>query len=249
MPLIVLLSAGFFITALLYASVGFGGGSTYAALLALSGLDHRVLPLVVLACNIVVVTGSTVRFGRAGLIPWKGAALLTVMAAPAALLGGMVPLDRENFMLLLGASLLLTGASMLIPMSDAADTQPSQFAKTMPFAAAPIGFLAGLVGIGGGIFLAPLLHITRWRNARSIAATASFFILVNSLFALSGKLWTLGTSAFGGAIAQALPLLIAVIAGGQIGSFLAAKVLPIQWVRWLTALLVSLVGARLIVAG
>jgi len=245
-PIILLLAIGFFVTALLYASVGFGGGSTYAALLALSGLDHRVLPLVVLACNIVVVAGSMLRFARDGLVPWKGALFLTALAAPAAFIGGTIPLERETFMTLLGASLVLTMITMLIPIPKNEESQPTSAARYMPIAAMPIGFLAGLVGIGGGIFLAPLLHLSRWQNARAIAATASFFILVNSLFALAGKLWTLGFSTFGSAISGALPLLIAVVVGGQIGSLLAAKFLPLRWIRWLTGALVGVVGIRLL---
>ncbi len=246
MPLIVLLAAGFFITALLYASVGFGGGSTYAALLVLSGLDYRVLPLVALACNIIVVAGATVRFARAGVTPWRGALIMTALAAPAAFLGGLVPIEREAFLLMLGGSLVLTGLTMLIPLRETASGIPSPYAKAIPFVAAPIGFLAGLVGIGGGIFLAPLLHLTRWRDARAIAATASFFILVNSLFGLAGQLFKHGTSMFGGAMVDALPLLIAVAVGGQIGSLMALKVLPLKWIRWLTAALVMVVGVRLL---
>lgn len=244
------LAAAFFVTALLYAAVGFGGGSTYAALLAISGLDYRLLPLVALACNIVVVAGATVRFARAKVTPWKGAILLTVLAAPAALLGGLTPINQEGFMLLLGASLVLTGVTMLIPLPHGPDTveKPSQFAKVMPFVAAPLGYLAGLVGIGGGIFLAPLLHLTRWHDARAIAATASFFILVNSLFGLAGQLLKQGPSAFGGAVEAALPLIIAVAIGGQMGSLMALKLLPTQWIRWLTAALVALVGARLLMS-
>jgi len=245
-PLIVLLTAGFFITALLYASVGFGGGSTYAALLVLSGLDYRVLPLVALACNIVVVAGATVRFARAGVTPWRGALVMTALAAPAAFLGGLVPINREAFLLMLGGSLVLTGLTMLIPLREAASGNPSLYAKAIPFVAAPIGFLAGLVGIGGGIFLAPLLHLTRWRDARAIAATASFFILVNSLFGLAGQLFKNGTAMFGGAMVDALPLLIAVAVGGQIGSLMALKILPLKRIRWLTAALVMVVGVRLL---
>lgn len=246
MPLIVLLAAGFFLTALLYASVGFGGGSTYLALLTLAGLDYRVIPLVALACNIVVVAGSSIRFARAGVTPWKGALLLTALAAPAAFVGGTIPIERETFQTLLGASLMLTGATMLIPVSEAEGAQPSRFAKAMPFVAAPIGFLAGLVGIGGGIFLAPLLHLIRWRDARAIAATASLFILINSLFGLAGHLFKNGPAMFSGALAEALPLLIAVVIGGQIGSLLALRVLPVKWIRWLTAVLVVVVGVRLL---
>ena len=246
MPLIVLLVAGFFLTALLYASVGFGGGSTYAALLALSGLDYRVLPMVALACNIVVVAGSTARFARAGVTPWKGALLLTALAAPAAFLGGLVRIDEESFMVLLGASLVLTAATMLIPVAKTSEGEPHPLARFMPILAAPIGFLAGVVGIGGGIFLAPLLHLTRWRDARAIAATASFFILVNSLFGLAGQLAKNGPAMFSGAIYEALPLLIAVVIGGQIGSLLAVRILPVRWIRWLTAALVLVVGVRLL---
>lgn len=246
MPLIVLLAGGFFLAALLYASVGFGGGSTYLALLALSGLDYRVLPMVALACNIIVVAGASVRFARAGLTPWKGAVILTALAAPAAFIGGSIAIDRDAFLVLLGASLVLTGAGLIIPVREREGGAPTKWAKALPFAAAPLGFIAGLVGIGGGIFLAPLLHLTRWNNARAIAATASFFILVNSIFGLAGQLFKHGAGMFGSAMAEALPLLIAVIIGGQIGSLLAIRVLPVKWIRWLTAALVTLVGVRLL---
>lgn len=248
MPLILLLAGGFFLTALLYASVGFGGGSTYSALLALAGTDHRVLPLISLACNIVVVAGATVRFARAGVVPWKGALLLTALAAPAAFLGGLVPIEREAFLLLLGVSLVLTALTMLLPVSeDTGKGVPNNWAKSMPLLAAPIGFLAGIVGIGGGIFLAPLLHLTRWRGAREIAATATLFILVNSAFGLMGQLLKNGPAMFGGAMVEALPLLLAVVVGGQIGSLMAVRVLPVKWIRWLTAALVMLVGLRLLI--
>lgn len=240
------LALAFAVTALLYASVGFGGGSTYAALLALSGLDYRLLPLVALACNIVVVTGGTVRFARAGLMPWKSALVLTAVSAPAALLGGVTPIDQPSFMLLLGASLVLTGAAMLLPVRETELDAPTRVAKAMPVIAAPLGYLAGLVGIGGGIFLAPLLHLTRWRGAREIAATASLFILVNSLFGLMGQMLKPGAVSLGAALGAALPLLIAVAIGGQIGSLLAVKLLPPRWVRWLTAALVIVVGVRLL---
>ena len=246
MPLIALLAGGFFVTALLYASVGFGGGSTYSALLALSGLDYRVLPLISLACNIVVVAGGTVRFARAGVTPWKRAAVLTALAAPAAFLGGLTPIGEAQFMLLLGASLVLTALTMLIPVREEVVGEPGRLVRTMPLIAAPLGYVAGLVGIGGGIFLAPLLHLTRWHNARAIAATASLFILVNSLFGLGGQLLKHGPEMFAGTMYEALPLLIAVAVGGQIGSLLAVRVLPLVWIRWLTAALVAVVGVRLL---
>jgi hypothetical protein len=242
-----LLALAFLVTALLYASVGFGGGSTYSALLALSGLDYRLLPLISLACNIVVVTGSSIRFARAGLTPWRKAAVIVMLGAPLSFLGGLTPIKEAMFLTLLGASLVLTSLTMLIPVRENAEGTPTQAAKWMPLAAAPLGYFAGLVGIGGGIFLSPLLHLARWHKARGIAATASLFILVNSLFGLAGQMVKNGPGLFGQALGAALPLLVAVVIGGQIGSLLAARLLPPQWIRWLTATLVLVVGVRLLI--
>ena len=239
------LAAAFFATALLYASVGYGGGSTYNALLALSGVDYRLLPALALACNIVVVAGGTIRFARARITPWRGAMLLTAIAAPAAFLGGLTPIGESAFLTLLGASLVLTALTLLIPVG-AREGEPTRAARWMPLAAAPIGYLAGLVGIGGGIFLAPLLHLSRWSSARPIAATASLFILVNSLLGLAGQLLKGGTDRLASAVTLGLPLLIAVAIGGQIGSLLAARLLPPAWIRWLTAALTLWVGGRLL---
>ena len=241
------LIGGFFLTALLYASVGFGGGSTYNALLALAGVDYRILPLIALSCNLVVVAGSTVRFARAGVTPWRGAALLTIIAAPAAFVGGLTPIGEGAFLTILGASLVLTGVTMLLPLQkrESAD-QPSALARFAPLIALPLGYLAGLVGIGGGIFLAPLLHLTRWNTARAVAATAALFILVNSLFGLAGQILKGGAGRFAAAVDLGLPLLVAVAIGGQIGSWLALRYLPQTWIRWGTAALTLWVGGRLL---
>lgn len=243
----VALAIAFLLAALLYASVGFGGGSTYNALLALSGVDYRILPLIALSCNIVVVAGSTVRFARAGVTPWRGAILLTAIAAPAALLGGLTPIGEGAFLTILGATLLLTAATMLLPL-ESTDEVRGKSAGLVPLTVAPLGYLAGLVGIGGGIFLAPLLHLTRWNNARAIAATASLFILVNSLFGLAGQILKGGEGRFLAAFDLGLPLIVAVAIGGQIGSLLALKFLPQRWIRWGTALLTAWVGARVLLA-
>lgn len=240
------MAAAFFVTALLYASVGYGGGSTYNALLALSGVDYRLLPAIALACNIVVVTGGSIRFARSRITPWREALVLTVVAAPAAFLGGLTPIGEKSFLTLLGASLVLTALTLLLPVRES-EGKRAVAGRWMPFAAAPIGYLAGLVGIGGGIFLAPLLHLARWNSARAIAATASLFILVNSLFGLGGQLLKGGVDRLASAVSLGLPLLIAVAVGGQIGSLLAARLLPPRWIRWLTAGLTMWVGVRLLV--
>lgn len=240
------LVVAFFVAALLYASVGFGGGSTYTALLALAEIDYRLLPLLSLACNIVVVAGSSLRFARAKVTPWRNALLLTGVAAPAALLGGVTPIDEATFLTILGASLVLTALTLLLRPRDMVTGAPPRFAGLMPVLAVPLGYLAGLVGIGGGIFLAPFLHLTRWDSARAIAATASLFILVNSLFGLAGQLLKGGTGRLGAAIDFGLPLLVAVAIGGQIGSLLALKYLPQRWIRYGTAALTAWVGGRLL---
>ena len=239
------LALAFFVTALLYASVGFGGGSTYTALLALAEVDYRLLPLLSLACNLVVV-GSSVRFGRAGVTPWRGAILLTGLAAPAAFIGGLTPIGEAGFLALLGGSLVFTALSMLLPVAGGDPTRPTRFARSMPLVAVPLGYLAGLVGIGGGIFLAPLLHLVRWNDARAIAATASLFILVNSLFGLAGQVVKNGSGRLGAAVELGLPLLVAVAVAGQVGSLLALKYLPQRWIRWGTAALTAWVGGRLL---
>jgi uncharacterized membrane protein YfcA len=241
-----LLSAAFALVALAYASVGFGGGSTYAALLALSGLDYRLLPMLALACNIVVVAGGSIRFARARLTPWRRAGVLVGLGAPASFLGGLTPIAESAFLLLLGASLIVTSLAMLIPLREQADGSPTRAARLMPLVAAPLGYLAGLVGIGGGVFLAPLLHLARWDSARAIAASASLFILVNSLFGLAGQMLKHGPGLMGAAVGAGLPLLVAVAIGGQVGSLLAVRVMPLHWLRWLTAALVALVGLRLL---
>ena len=240
------LIAGFFVTAVLYASVGFGGGSTYSALLSLAHFDYRLLPLLSLACNVAVVTGSTIRFARRRTMPWRGALTLALVAAPFAFLGGLTPVKQATFLLLLGGSLVLAGVALLLPRAAEREGPPAPLARAMPFVAAPLGYLAGLVGIGGGIFFAPLLHLTRWDGARRIAATTSLFILINSLAGIVGQLAKQGQAAFGAALAGGLPLLLAVVVGGQIGSLLAQRLLPERVIRWLTAALTIWAGARLL---
>ena len=242
------LTPAFFGTALLYASVGFGGGSTYNALLSLAGFDYRLLPIVSLCCNVVVVTGGTIRFARAGVLPWRRALTLSLIAAPLAFLGGLTPIREATFLLLLGLSLIAAGFALFVPRAPDAQTKPAAAARWMGFAAAPLGYLAGLVGIGGGIFLAPLLHLTRWAGTRQIAATASLFILINSLAGLTGQLAKNGPEYFADALTPALPLLVAVVLGGQLGSLLALRWLPERVIRWLTAALTIWAGSRLLLA-
>jgi uncharacterized protein len=243
-PLLIL---GFFATALLYASVGFGGGSTYTALLTLTGTDFRILPFVSLVCNVIVVTGGTFRFVRAGLVPWRKVLPLVVASAPMALLGGLTPIKQPVFMVVLGVSLLVAGLLLVWqrePKFAGVTPRPNPLIDGAMGGA--IGYLSGLVGIGGGIFLAPLLYLLRWGEAKQIAATASFFILVNSIAGLIGQSIKLGNAGEFDAVLAYWPLALAVLAGGQIGSWLGIKILPPVIVRRATGVLILYVAIQLL---
>lgn len=242
----------FALTAALYASVGFGGGSTYIALLALAALDYQALPVIALLCNIIVVTGGTLRFQWRGLIDWPKIWPILLLSVPAAWLGGRMILEQQSFMLLLGLSLAAAGLLLIIEpfIKRAGDNvrngQWTGHQLFAPVIGTGIGFLSGMVGIGGGIFLAPILLLTRWSDSRRIAATASVFILVNSIAGLSGQLMKSGLSSGAEAIIAYWPLFVGVLLGGQIGSILASKALPEIWIRRLTALLILYVAVRIL---
>ncbi|MEO9600641.1 sulfite exporter TauE/SafE family protein [Parasphingorhabdus sp.] len=242
----------FMATAALYASVGFGGGSTYIALLALAATNYQLLPIVALLCNIVVVTGGVLRFQSRGLIDWSKIWPILLLSVPAAWLGGRVMVAQDSFMLLLGLSLVVAGLLLIIePMINSKDVNAragkwAGHRLFAPIAGTGIGFLSGVVGIGGGIFLAPILLLTRWADGRRVAATASVFILVNSIAGLSGQVMKSGLDIGEEAIFAYWPLLVSVLIGGQMGSHLASKALPEIWIRRLTALLILYVAVRLL---
>lgn len=233
-------------TALLYASVGFGGGSTYNALLVMSGADYRVIPIVALACNIVVVTANVMRYERAGLIPWKRIWPLLLASVPAAAVGGRLPISEDIFILLLAAALTLAGLRLLWPQREIdVTTERAASPLIMSVIGGGIGFCAGLVGIGGGIFLAPLLHILRWGRAKVIAASCSLFILVNSLSGLAGQVSKLSDAQILPMLQPYLPLIPAVLIGGLAGNYLGAFKLSDMWVKRLTGILILYVAVRL----
>jgi uncharacterized protein len=241
---LLVLVLAFALTAALYASVGFAGGSTYNALLALAGVHHRVFPLVALACNLIVATGGTIRFGRAGLVPWRRLLSILALSMPAAWIGGMLPVSKQLFLWLLGASLLVASALLLVqPERDG----PARMRWLGAASAAPIGLLSGVVGIGGGIFLAPLLHLTGWDRAKRVAAAASVFILANSVAGIGGQLTKIaGQPELAAAALDYWPLALAVLLGGQLGSRLGVKLLSPVWLRRLTGLLILYVAIRLL---
>jgi uncharacterized protein len=244
------LAIAFGATALFYASIGFGGGSTYNALLALAGVDFQILPAIALSCNIIVVVGGTLRFARARLVPWAHAAPLVFVSAPFAWLGGLTPIKESAFLIILALSLLGSGIALLFQRQaveiEIAEQRTSRNRGFDLLAGVGIGYLAGLVGIGGGIFLAPYLHVTRWAGAKSIAATASLFILVNSLAGLSGQLLKLGQNGGFGELIPYWPLTLSVLIGGALGSHIGIRLLSPTAMRRMTALLILYVALQLL---
>jgi uncharacterized membrane protein YfcA len=252
----------FALTALIYASVGFAGGSTYTALMVLAGVPFIVIPVISLACNLIVSVNGTVQFARAGQIPWRRALPILLLSVPAAWLGGRIHVDQTLFMLLLGGSLCQAGILLLLGPAPSAtrapagpDAGPGLFALII---AAPLGLLSGLVGIGGGIFLAPILHLVGWDSARRIAGTAIFFIFANSLAGLVGQLMKLGSwhvDTIDPALAAALSkhpslwvlLALAVAFGGFVGSRSGSIGLPQHMIRRLTGALILFTGVRLLI--
>ncbi len=244
------LAALFFLTAALYASVGFGGGSTYIAILALAELDYRSLPIIALLCNIIVVSGGALRFQVRGLIEWHRVWPIILLSVPAAWLGGLIAIERESFLLLLGVSLLIAALLLLFePIFGRSGERIHRSGDNLWFIAiigAGIGFLSGMVGIGGGIFLAPILLLMNWADSRRVAATASLFILVNSMAGLAGQIMKSGFEQGSAALLSYWPLFIGVLVGGQIGSVLASRKLPEIWIRRLTAVLMLYVSVRIL---
>ncbi|MFN0034008.1 MAG: sulfite exporter TauE/SafE family protein [Saprospiraceae bacterium] len=233
----------FALIAFVYASVGFGGGSSYLALLAVAGLPFQEIRLTALICNIIVVTGGALLFFQNKQLDGRKILPLVAVSVPAAFLGAMMRISQETFFLLLGLSLLVASALLWFqPQRDKDGEISAPKPARDGLLGGGIGLLSGMVGIGGGIFLSPLLHLFRWDTARKIAATASVFILVNSLAGLAGQLTRLPADLHWQRI---LLLGVAVLLGGQVGSRVSMTWFDPMLIRRLTALLVLVAGIEI----
>ena len=236
----------FFLTALLYSTVGFGGGSTYLALLVLFSVPYTEMPKVALACNIVVVAGGCYFFIRAGYFSLRKVLPFIVTSIPAAYLAGSVTIGKAVFMWLLFISLAVAGLRMLLSEHSFKVRKEVTWSQAwlvgLPIGAL-LGALSGLVGIGGGIFLAPVLLLLGWAHAKEVAAAASFFILVNSAAGLLGQF---SKGAWLVELGFLIPLLVAVFLGGQIGSRLGSGAFSKVALQRLTAVLILFVSGRLL---
>ena len=235
----------FFAVAILYSSVGFGGGSSYIAILALTGIIYTQIRATALLCNIVVVSGNVFLYYQQNKLDLKKIIPLVLFSVPFAYLGGYLKISQEFFFILLGFTLLFAAISMWITKRIVPLNKKNIHTKKIKNAAFGgfIGFISGMVGIGGGIFLAPLLHLTNWDTPKKIAATASLFILVNSIAGLMGQYsnpdfiinWPL-TSV----------LLATVFIGGRIGNTISNQLFsPIQ-LKKATAILIAFVSIRIL---
>lgn len=246
----VLLAIFFFLIAIFYSSVGFGGGSSYLALLVLAGIDLFVIRSTALMCNIVVVSSGTYIFYQEGYLNLKRSWPLVIASVPFAFIGGYLPLSASFIYVLLGFSLLIAATLLwLKPYSRSTDIESESKDKRptgIPLATglgSGIGLLSGMVGIGGGIFLSPILNLINWSKPKRIAAIASLFILTNSIAGLIGQ-WIHHPPYLD--LEWSWPLLLAVLLGGQIGSRLAVQKFSNTTVKRTTAVLVFIASLKIL---
>ena len=240
-----ILSIFFFITAILYSSVGFGGGSTYLALMIILDVPYYIFPIIALICNIIVVSGNSVNYIRSGNLNLR--LLLPYLAGsiPFAFFGASILIEKEFFELLLFFVLLIAGVFLLIE-SKSFNSENFQIKKVPIFLSIIIGsilgFISGIVGIGGGIFLSPILYFLKCGYPKQIATTASLFILINSLFGIAGQL-TKDRTYY--EFLDYWPLFVIVLIGGLIGNILNLKFFSNKTLVIITAILVIFVSIRM----
>jgi len=241
----IILSILFFVTALIYSSVGFGGGSTYLAILLIWGVPYTIFPVIALVCNIIVVSGNSINFIRSKNININLLFPYLIGSIPFAFIGGSITIEKSLFEILLFCVLLVAGIFLLIE-SKSFNKEQIKINKIPRLISISIGsiigFMSGLVGIGGGIFLSPLLFLMKAGYPRHITSSASLFILINSIFGIAGQLTK---DQVLDQVTNYWPLFLAVLIGGQIGSLLNIKFLSNKILALLTSFLVIFVAIRM----
>ena len=241
----IILSILFFVTAILYSSVGFGGGTTYLALLLLWGVPYFIFPVLALTCNIIVVSGNCFNYIRAGNLNLKLLIPYLIGSIPLAFIGGSLPVEKEFFEILLFVVLTVAGVLLLLKFNSYGDK--IEILRKIPIVfsiliGAILGFVSGIAGVGGGIFLSPILFLLRAGKPKHIITAASLFILINSLSGIFGQLTK---SDILSEIQNYWFLFLAVLIGGQIGNFLNLKIFPTRILALVTAILVLFVSIRM----
>ena len=241
----IILSILFFVTAVLYSSVGFGGGSTYLALLLIWGVPYFIFPLIALSCNIIVVSGNCFNYIRAGNLNLKLLIPYLIGSIPLAFIGGSLPIEKRFFEILLFLVLATAGILLLLNFRAYDDKEKSY--RKVPIIISiliggVLGFVSGVVGIGGGIFLSPILFLIRAGKPKHIVTTASLFILINSFSGIMGQITK---NAVLNEISNYWYLLLIVLVGGQLGNFLNLKIFPTRILALVTAGLILFVAIRM----
>ena len=235
----------FFVTAILYSSVGFGGGSTYLALLLIWEIPYYILPVIALGCNIIVVSGNSFNYIKAGNLNLKLLTPYLIGSVPMAYIGGTLEIEKNIFEILLFFVLLISGLLLLFNFKSYDDNENKyreiKYIYSI-FIGSIIGILSGVVGIGGGIFLSPILFLIRAGLPKHIVTTSSIFILINSFAGIIGQLTK---SYVLNDILEYWHLLFFVLIGGQIGNYLNLKILPTRFLALITSCLVIFVAIRM----
>ena len=240
-----LLAILFFVTAILYSSVGFGGGSTYLAILLIWGVPYFIFPVIALCCNIIVVSGNCFSYIKSGNLNLKLLIPYLIGSIPFAYIGGSLPIEKKLFEILLFAVLAVAGTLLLFNFRSYDDKESSYRKIPVTFSiliGGALGFISGVVGIGGGIFLSPILFLIRAGRPKHIVTAASLFILINSI---SGIIGQLTKNAVLSEANDYWYLLVGVLIGGQIGNFLNLKIFPTRVLALVTAILVIFVAIRM----
>ena len=240
-----ILSFLFFVTATLYSSVGFGGGSTYLALLLIWDVPYLIFPIIALFCNIIVVSGNCFNYIKAGNFNFKILFPYLASSVPLAFVGGSLLIDKEIFEVLLCIVLTLAGILLLLKFKSF-DEKIDKYRKMPKIVAlligGSIGFISGVVGIGGGIFLSPILLLIKVDNAKNVATAASLFILINSISGLAGQFTKASVIS---EIYSYWPLFLLVLLGGQLGNFLNVRIFSAKILALITSALVIFVALRM----
>ena len=241
----IILSILFFVTAILYSSVGFGGGSTYLALFLIWDVPYYIIPIMALFCNMIVVSGNCFNYIKAGNHNLKLLIPYLIGSIPLAFIGGSLQIEKDFFEILLFIILTLAGFLLLFKFRSYEDNNETY--RNIPkiisiIIGGILGFISGVVGIGGGIFLSPILFLIKAGKPKHIVTTASIFILINSISGISGQL-TKDLVLI--EIQNYWFLFLAVFVGGQIGNLLNLKIFPARILALVTAVLVIFVAARM----
>ena len=241
----IILSIFFFITAILYSSVGFGGGSTYLALMLIWDIPYYIFPIIALFCNIIVVSGNSLNYIRSDNLKINLLIPYLIGSIPFVFFGASIQIGKELFEILLFIILVIAGIFLFIESKSFNNNEVkiNKIPKIISIiTGSVIGFISGVVGIGGGIFLSPILFLMKAGYPKQIAAVASLFILINSIFGVAGQLTK---DVVFNEFLNFWPFFLAVLIGGQIGNFLNIKFLSNKTLALITSLLVIFVAARM----